>query len=233
MKKLWPNKKSHQLWFLGALLPLTACGSEVVPTDFNLGVNVSDFASTVTVTKTIVTPGTPDTPAIPATPSSPAIPAIPGIPAKVTYTAGAPGVTSFTFGTRAGSDAGYITKFRIVSDKVNGKDVSLPVATSAQQLNIYTPSGFTCDVVNPPDPVKPHSKTQSCKQSDPTIATGSGVITDALTINFAAGLSDFVVATDESAYRTTIVEFSGVTARGKTFAVEAEVNSAAIKTGAP
>ncbi|WP_293911803.1 hypothetical protein [Deinococcus sp.] len=241
MKKLWPNKKSRQLWLLGALMmPLTACnvgttGSIVVPTDFNVGVNVNDATSTVTVTKK-VTPATAEKPAVPATGTTPAVPAVPGTPASVTYTPSGSGSASFTFGSRPGSDAGNVTGYRIVKDVINGVDVTAKADSTVQKLNIYVQSGYTCDLINPVDPSKPKNPNASCNpfESQPYPAgpyLGPGTITTPLDINFTSGLVDLVIASDASVGRTTIIEFTGFTARGKTFAIQASVNSSAIRAG--
>ena len=213
--------KKHSLWLLTALaLPLTGCGdvgttgSIVVPSTFNVGVFVSDAPSTVTVTKTVTD----------ATATA---------PAKTTWAVGTAGTVEFTFGSRPGSDAGNITAFSITSDLINGRET---VTTPGEKtgLNIYMPSGYTCDLVNNLDPTSPnHSKTQSCIQTDPTTLQGNGVITDPLLLNLADGLSDLVIATNASVSRITTIEFTGFTARGKTFALKAQVYSRAIKTGAP
>ena len=215
MKKVW----SQKIWLLGALmLPLAGCGdvgttgSAALPSTFNVGVYVADAPSTVTVTKTVTD----------ATATA---------PAKTTWAVGSAGPVEFTFRSRPGSDAGSITAFRITSDLINGREtVSTPVEKTG--LNIYVPSGFTCEPINPLDPSKTRTNTQSCIQTDPTTLQGNGVVTDPLLLNLVDGLSDVVIATNASVTRNTTVEFTGITARGKTFTLEATVYSRAIKTGA-
>ena len=77
MKKLWPNKTSHQLWFLGALmLPLTACsGLTSTPYEDAYRVSLTNLGYEVT----------------------PAGIVIPAVTAKLTATAGAPDVSELDY----------------------------------------------------------------------------------------------------------------------------------------
>ena len=212
------NVRSQKIWLLGALLlPLTACnvgttGSIPVPTDFNVGVDVGDSTSSVTVTKTVTA----------ATNTA---------PAKTTWAVGNVGLATFAFTSRPGSDAGYVTHFRILSDIINGTETVTTPIDSTLKLNIYVPSGYTCDVINPADPTKPRSQTHSCDPVAPTSVQGNGATSIPLSLDFAGPLASTVVATNSSASRVTQVEFLGFTTRSKTFSIVTTVISAGIKSG--
>ncbi|WP_202630460.1 hypothetical protein [Deinococcus alpinitundrae] len=235
------RRYSHKIWLLGALmLPLAGCGdvgttgSAQLPTTLNIGISVNDSASAVTVTKTVTsaTAGTAGTPAIPAvpgvdgqpgTPAVPAVPGTPGTPAKTTWTTSKAGAATFVFTSRPGSDAGYITSYRIVSDVINGQEmVNTPVTNPNQKLNIYVPSGYSCPTA---------SAAQSCDAAATTSVLANGVPTEPLSIDFASPLSDVVIASNASAYRSTEIEFLGTSSRGKTFVIKTEVSSVGYKAG--
>jgi hypothetical protein len=77
MKKLWPNKKSHQLWFLGALLlPLTACGFTPTPPEDAYRVSLSSLGYEVNDTGKII---------------------VASVTANMTATAGAPDVRELDY----------------------------------------------------------------------------------------------------------------------------------------
>ena len=207
MKKVW----SQKIWLLGALmLPLAGCGSTGttgtldLPTDVNVGISVDDSASEVTVTKT-VTAATATT------------------PAKTTWAVGNAGKVSFVFTSRPGSDASYITKYRLTSDIINGREtITNPAAQPPEFMNVYVPSGYTCATA---------SQSQSCDATLVTTVQGNGVASAPYLINLAGGLSDIVKATNASVYRTTTIEFSGTTSRGKTFTINTIADSRAYKAG--
>lgn len=241
-----PKRWNPKTWLLGALmLPLAGCGDVgttgniVIPTTLNVGVDVGDSTSTVTVTKAVTPAVAPEEaiPAVPATPTTPAIPAVPakpGTPEKIVWTSGTAGVASFVFTARPGSDAAYITGFRLTSDKVNGiEQVSNPNDPKITQLklNMYIPSGYTCPTINPVESNGAGSKTQSCDASLVTTVLGNGASTAPLNINFAESLIDLVQFTNNSAYRDISIQFVGFTSRGKSFILDAKAVATAQKLG--
>ncbi|AZI43349.1 hypothetical protein EHF33_11840 [Deinococcus psychrotolerans] len=252
MKQAGKKFGFQKVWLLGALaLPLAGCGdvgttgSIQLPTTLNVGIAVGDSTSTVIVTKTFTpaTAGTPEIPAVPAvpgvggqpgTPAVPAIPAKPGTVAKTVWTSSGAGPATFTFTSRPGSDAAYVTGFRLISDKFNGvEQVADPkdAAITQLKLNIYVPSGYTCPVVNPIDPTSTRSQTQSCDSSLITTVQGNGVSTSPLNLDFTTPLVDLVIASNASASRSSIIEFVGFTSRGKSFVFNANVAATAQKQG--
>jgi len=231
------RRYSHKLWLLGALmLPLAGCGSTgtsglaSLTTHFSVGVSVNDGTSQITVTKEIVTPAVPGTPGTPAIPPSadnpkgtPAVPGTPGTPAVVKWSPGEGGVAKFVFTSRPGSDAGYITSYRLTSDIINGQetvDQDAPSAPSVQKMNLYIPSGYTCALV---------SATQACNVADAGTVPANGLASGEFSLDLSTGLASRVIATDGSVSRLTGIEFSGVTSRGENFAIKTQVNSIAIK----
>ena len=181
-------------------LLLAACGSAPAgnpdPTGatLSIGASASDSASTVTVTRSV-------TPATAGTPATATSPAVPGTPAVTKYAVGASGPVTFTFTTRPGSNAAYITSYKVVRASFNGKDQGSESVTPFKN-NIYVSSGYTCS----PAP----SSDQSCAFLDSTTKPANGVPSAPLSIDFAGGLVAQAEAGNTSVTGDFDIEFYGV-----------------------
>lgn len=216
-------------------LALSACGSAPGQITGNgrvsIGVHAGDADSTVTVKKTF-TPATPGTPAIPPSEANPGgTPAVPPAPARTEWTPSEAGPVTFTFMTRPGSDAVYITGWRITRYDFNGRVNS--EVSSVNKMDIYVPSGWTC-----PERDTTLPRHQSCQmygtdgklRSDVQPANGLPIGGFALT--FADNLIEEVERTNASAYSVVDIEFTGESSNGHPVVVKASsISSQAIKTG--
>lgn len=215
-------------------LALSACGSAPGQITGNnrvsIGVDAGDAGSEVTVTKTF-TPGTPGTPAVPPSDANPGgTPAVPPTPARTEWTTSEAGPVAFTFMTRPGSDAVYITGWRITRYDFNGR-VSTEVS-SANKIDIYVPSGWTC----PERQGLP--AYQSCQMYGTDgklradVQPANGLPTSSLNLNFAGALVEEVRRTNTSAYSSIDIEFTGESSNGHPVVVKANnISSRAVKNG--
>ncbi|MDR6218298.1 hypothetical protein [Deinococcus soli (ex Cha et al. 2016)] len=181
------------LLLTGAAALLTACGTITLKPAVNLGVNTQDLNSTVTVTKLI-------TPADPAT----------GAPQQVSWDVGDAGTATFTFTSKPGGQAGYITGYRYKTDTVNGVD---RVVAPVQGLNLYFSSGYTCTRLRT-------GTVQTCDllaDSDIQAANGTPIT---MNIDLASAMADVVMSTDATVDRRTTLVFTGVSASNEAFEVE-------------
>jgi hypothetical protein len=192
-------KRLIALFLLTPLL-LAACGSSPAgnpdPTGANLSVGAAadDSASSVTVTRTI-------TPATAGTPATATTPAVPGTPAVTKYTVGTSGPVTFTFVSRPGSNAAYITSYKVVRASINGVDQSSGSAIAFKN-NTYVASGYSCTPALGSD--------QSCAFQDPTSKPANGVPSAPISIAFAGGLAGVAQATNASVTEDFDIEFYGV-----------------------
>ncbi|MDV6373900.1 hypothetical protein [Deinococcus arenicola] len=230
--------KKYALLLLAGLT-LSACGSAPGQVTGNgrvsIGVNAADGDSTVTVTRTFTpaTAGTPAVPAIPATPTTPAIPAIPAVPStpeSEVFSVGQAGSATFTFMTRPGSDAVYITGYRLTRYSFNGQLIA--VSNDVGSLDIYVPSGYTC-------PERSSLEAyQSCQQFTTDlkpradVQPANGLPISGLSLTFADALVSEVKRTLATATSSVDLEFFGESANGAPVVVKATgVQSRAIKAG--
>lgn len=225
--------KKYALLLLAGLT-LSACGSapgQVSGGRVSLGVSADDSGSTVTVTRT-VTPATPGTPAKPPTEANPeGTPAVPGTPEKITFSNTEPGSVNFTFMARPGSDAAYITGWRLTSYTINGR--AIPVSGDVNKLDIYVPSGYTC-----PEREASLPRYQSCQQyttdlqQRPEVQPANGLPISGLSIGFASALVGEVQATLTGASSSVDIEFYGQSSNGAPVSVKATgISSRAFKAG--
>lgn len=178
-----------------ASIALSACGS--APSDItgngrvSMGIAASDGASSVTVTRTV----NKDTGA-------------------VSYAPGTPGLVTFTFMNRPGSDAAYIRGYRITRYNFNGT-VDTTVSED-RKLDVYVPSGYTC-----PERIAGTLpsylsctiyNTDGSRRID-TVPANSLPI-QGQSLNFAGALASEVIRTGASVYSEVDLEFFGDSSNG-------------------
>lgn len=211
--------KKQAISMLAAGLLLSGCGSAPPQISGNnrvsIGVAVDNSNSVANVTRTY-TPAVVDAQGKITTPE------------KVEWTSTA-GAASFTFMSRPGSDAAYITGYRITRYDYNGT-VSTTVSES-NKMDLYVPSGYTC----PERSSLPNY--QSCEiyntdgsfKEDTVQANGLPVTAN---INFAEALVSEVKRTLRDAYSTVNLEFTGYSTNGHPISVVVDgISSKAYKLG--
>lgn len=177
----------------------------------SVGVSVDDSKSTQVATKTV-------TPAKPATGTEPAV------PEKVSWAITPGGGVTFTFMTRPGSDAVYISGFRIVKDVLTTVNGTTTSTTSAQvnKADLYLTSGYACEA---------RTALYSCPFSGSDTVPANG-LTGQLAIALEGGLGSVVVNTNNSVVRVTDLEFYGTSSTGQAVTVAVSgVVSAGTKQG--
>lgn len=168
----------------------------------SVGVAVDDSASSVTATKRVT----------PATDTS---------PATVAWAVNAPGNVTFTFSTRPGSDAVYITGYRMVSDRFDGLDSGAREPVS--KLNMYVGSGYIC---------AERTAVKSCSPTNGPMEPANGLTSAPLVLNFSAALAPMVIANNASVTRETAIEFLGQSSNGQAVTIPVSgVVSYGIKDG--
>ncbi|GHF28232.1 hypothetical protein HNQ07_001021 [Deinococcus metalli] len=173
-------------------LLIAACGTAPGQVSGNsrasVGVSVDDSKATAVAKKT-VTPATTTT------------------PEKISWTITPGGGVTFTFMTRPGSDAVYLTGYRVVKDVLTTAGGTTTTTTNAQvnKADLYLTSGFTCTA---------RTTLNSCP-FNATDAVPSNGIPGQLAIGLDGGLGDLVVATDASVSRVTDLEFYGTSSNGQ------------------
>lgn len=185
---------------LALVLGLSSCGvGGNFGSDIAVGVGAYDAGSNAAVVKTI-TPATPTTPA--------------GIDYAVT-----PGkAAEFRFSARPGSTGGYIRGYRITKDTISygGQTITHENGGDSTTIDVYFTSGYVC-----PDRVE----GQSCDPFSPDTVPGNGT-SSSLSIDLVNGLTNIARNYETNVYRSTNLEFFGVSATGKPFTLKAEnVNS--------
>ncbi|WP_407539352.1 hypothetical protein Q0M94_14445 [Deinococcus radiomollis] len=181
-------------------LLLAACGSAPAgnpdPTGMNLSIGAAadDSASSVTVTRSI-------TPATAGTPATPTSPAVPGTPAVTKYAVGPAGPATFVFTSRPGSNAAYITSYKVVRASINGVDQGSGSVVVFKN-NTYVASGYSCSPALGPD--------QSCAFQDPTAKPANGVPSALISIGFSSGLSGLAKSINSNVVEDLDIEFYGV-----------------------
>ena len=179
-----------RLTALSLLTPLllAACGSAPAgnpdPTGANLSIGAAadDSASSVTVTRTITA----------ATATS---------PATVKYAVGPAGPATFVFTARPGSNAAYITSYKVVRASINGVDQGSGSAVAFKN-NTYVASGYSCTPALGSD--------QSCAFQDPTAKPTNGVPSALISIGFSSGLSGLAKSINSNVVEDLDIEFYGV-----------------------
>ncbi|QFP76379.1 hypothetical protein DAAJ005_07865 [Deinococcus sp. AJ005] len=132
--------------------------------------------------------------------------------------------------TRPGSDAVYITGFRITRYNFNGR--LLAVSDDIKKLDIYVPSGYTC----PERDSLPNY--QSCQQITtdlklrPEVQPANGLPISGLSLGFAADLVSEVQRTLAGASSSVDLEFFGQSSNGASVVVSAtNIQSTAFREG--
>ncbi|MBB6016161.1 hypothetical protein ACFP9V_14330 [Deinococcus radiopugnans] len=132
--------------------------------------------------------------------------------------------------TRPGSDAAYITGWRLTAYTINGRAV--PVSGDVNKLDIYVPSGYTC----PERASLPNY--QSCQQytadlqQRTDVQPANGLPISGLGINFAGGLVSTVKANLADASSSIDIEFFGQSSNGAPVSVKATgISSQGYKAG--
>lgn len=197
--------KKAALFLLAGGMVFSGCGYEaglggngVIYNEAGVGVSVDDSGSTETATKKVDKKT-----------------------GKVTWTKkGGDGVT-FTFMTRPGADAAYITGYKVTSQKINGREtVGTPV--KRHKMHLYLTSGYVC---------KERTALHSCVAGADGTVIGNGVPAKS-NIYFEGGLASLVVSTNNGVGQISAIEFFGYTANGTEFTVKADsIISTGIKNG--
>ncbi|MFK7602814.1 hypothetical protein ACI3L1_11445 [Deinococcus sp. SM5_A1] len=206
--------KKYVLLLLAGLT-LSACGSAPGQVSGNgrvsMGVSADDSGSTVTVTRT-VTPATPET------------------PEKITFSNTEPGLVNFTFMGRPGSDAAYITGWRITAYSISGR--AIPVSGDINKLDIYVPSGYDCpERTSLPAYQSCQQYTTDLKQR-PEVQPANSLPISGLRIGFASALVGEVRTTMSGASSSVDIEFYGQSSNGAPVSVKATaIQSIAYKAG--
>lgn len=186
-------------------MALASCGSIPQVSGANrvsIGVSVNDVNARVDVNKT-VTPAEVDDNGNVTTPAS------------VKWEPGSAGQTAFTFMSRPGSDAAYLTGYRILEDRVGG--VLQPVGQAVDNhLNLYVGSGFNCASRTPTRPY------DSCAPSDPSMVPANGMPSETLYMDLSSSLINEVIARDSTVGRSVKIEFFGYSSNGAPVTVLAE-----------
>ncbi|CAM3552781.1 hypothetical protein [Deinococcus frigens] len=211
--------KNYALLLLAGLT-LSACGSapgQVSGGKVSIGVSAADAESTVTVNRTFTPETVDDTGKV--------------TPAKEEFTTTEPGAVNFTFMTRPGSDAVYITGWRITRYNYNGQERA--TSGDINKLDIYVPSGYTC-----PERETTLPRYQSCQQytpdlkQRPEVQPANGLPIGGPSLNFAGDLVSEVKRTLAGASSNLDLEFYGQSSNGAPVSVTAtNISSRAFKTG--
>ncbi|WP_157465190.1 hypothetical protein [Deinococcus apachensis] len=179
-------------------LVLSACGSapgQLSGTRVSIGVAVDDSKSTETATKTIT----------PATDTA---------PQKVSWTITSGSGVTFTFMTRPGSDAVYLTGYRILKETITtaaGTTVHENMS-DVNKMDLYLTSGYTCTA---------RTALTSCPTSGSDTAPANGIPAQHA-IYLEGGLGGLARATDGDVSQVTSVEFYGISSNGQPVAVRAD-----------
>lgn len=201
-------------------LALSACGSAPGQITGNnrvsVGVDAGDATSFVTVTKAFTPEEVDEEGNV--------------TPAKTVWTAGNPGPVTFTFMTRPGSDAVYITGWRITRYDFNGR-VSTEVSNS-DKADIYVPSGWSC----PERASLPNYQSCQMYTTDGRIRNdvqpANGLPIGGFSLTFADDLIEEVQRTNAGAYSVVDIEFTGKSSNGHPVVVKASnISNRAIKAG--
>lgn len=197
--------KKAALFLLAGGMVLSGCGYDaglggngVIYNEKGVGVSVDDSGSAETATKKVDEKT-----------------------GKETWTKTSGKGVTFTFMTRPGADAAYITGYKVTSRKVNGREtVGTPV--KRYKMHLYLTSGYTC---------KERTALHSCVAGADGTVIGNGVPVKH-NIYFEGGLANLVVSTNRSVAQESAIEFFGYTANGAEFTVKADsIFSKGIKLG--
>lgn len=183
------------LALLPALVGLSGCGTIGGSSRVSIGVSSSDAGSQVTVTKTITSEKRDENGNVTT-------------PASVTYGTSSAGPATFVFTSRPGSDAAYITGYRITRYEVNGEEVT-PTSENTG-MNVYVTSGYQCDE---------RTNSFSCPVNGTNVTGANGLPSTTVSINFAGALIGLVTSTQAAAYSSVDLEFFGTSSNGAAFAI--------------
>lgn len=202
-------KKIALLALVPALVGLSGCGttpSQVTGGNrVSVGVAAGDAGSSETATKTVVA----------ATETS---------PAQVQWTISAGTGVTFTFMTAPGSDAAYITGYRIVKRVLttNAGTTTSTDVVSVNKSNLYLTSGYVCTS---------RSALRSCSNADTDAVPANGV-PGQLNIYLEGGLGSLAQSTNSGVSVVTDIEFVGKSSNGQPIVVTVDgVVSQGIRAG--
>ncbi|MDO4264468.1 MAG: hypothetical protein Q4C67_09760 [Deinococcus sp.] len=139
-------------------------------------------------------------------------------PAKIDYAITPGEAAEFRFSARPGSTGGYIRGYRITKDTISygGQATTRENSNDSTTIDVYFTSGYVC-----PERVE----GQSCDPFAPDTVSGNGT-SSSLSIDLVNGLVNTAQKYETTVYRSTDIEFFGVSATGKPFTLKAEnVNS--------
>ena len=188
---------------------LASCGQYDAAPRVSLGISADDASSSVVVTKT-VTPGD----------------ATNGAADTVTWMVGEAGTIEFNFSSRPGSQAAYLTGYKLTRDIVNNVDVTGTPAATSLKTDIYVPSGYACA-----DREK-FGNTRSCDLTGSSTVPANGLPPAPTHLDLVSGLVDRLKASNASVDRVSDVTFVGSSSTGQPIEITAtHVVSRAIKAG--
>lgn len=177
---------------------MTACGTPPGQLSANnrvsIGVAAGDSGSVETATKT-VTPATEDA------------------PEKISWTITPGKGVTFTFMTRPGSDAAYITGYRILEEKLyTAEGTTTNSGGSINKMDVYLTSGYSCTE---------RTALRSCTANDTDIRPDNGVPAQH-SIYLESGLGNLARATDADVTQVTSIEFIGTSSNGAPVSVKVD-----------
>ncbi|CAM4111139.1 hypothetical protein [Deinococcus marmoris] len=188
--------KKYALLLLAGLT-LSACGSapgQVSGSRVSAGVSVDDSGSVENATKA-VTPATKEA------------------PEKVTWTVTPGKGVTFTFMTRPGSDAVYLTGYRVLSSKLTTRNGTTESKSGdINKMDLYLTSGYDCPT---------RTALNSCPFSAVDTVQANGLPAKS-SIYLEGGLGDLVVATNSGVALVTAIEFYGQSSNGQAVTVRAD-----------
>ncbi|WP_034358429.1 hypothetical protein [Deinococcus phoenicis] len=184
--------KNLALGLVAPVLLLSACGQVGVNNRVDIGISTNDATSQVTVTKTVTAPVVDEKGNVTK-------------PGSTTFSSGASGPVRFIFTARPGSDAAYITGYRITRYIINGTDVTGKEVVEQKKMNLYVGSGFTC---------AERTATDSCSANGTNLAPANGLPSAEVAIDFASALIPVAQQIEGPAYSTVDLEFVGKSSNG-------------------
>lgn len=161
----------------------------------DFGVSTSDGSSGAIVTKTITAEKRDDNGNVTT-------------PAAVAYSTSDIGSVKFVFQARPGSDAAYITGYRITRYLINGEDVLGDRTMESNKSNIYVGSGYRC---------AERTVDYSCPANSTTLEIANGLPSTDFMINFASALIDDAIASESTVSSSVDLEFIGKTSNNVDF----------------
>ena len=178
---------------LAAAAVLSSCGLYEFEIKPTVGIYVEDGGAVATVTETISDTG------------------------KTTYAIDKAKPVEITFQTRPGSQGAYITGYRITRQALTTKtgtqeQVSADSPVNNSGIGVFIPSGFNCPTA---------SNAQSCEPTAKDSTPANGVISAAIFIDTANGLTSLARDTRSGVNISYDVTFYGFSATKQPFEIKA------------